>query len=240
MWLRIGIHLGDIIVQGDGIYGDGVNVAARVQDKAEPGGINITEQVFLQIEGKVDVAMEPLGKLELKNIRNPPSLYRLQLEGSPPQPRPTSRRVAVIIAVGSVGLAWGSWLAVRGNLETATRPAAPLAESSAAPPIVVPPMVAPLDKKALAGKNVAEAMSRTGQARVDLLRQALQLDPDNGAVQNLLASAVAAPPPDVPTTTSVVPPAPSVAAPAAAPKGPVHGKSKQGADDSGIRRVIVE
>jgi hypothetical protein len=95
------------------------------------------------------------------------------------------------------------------------------------------------DRRARAGRKVAEAMAQSGQARIDLLREALQLDPDNGAVQNLLASAVA-PAPEVVTPTAASPSAPPAAAPSAAPRGPSHGKPKQEGDESGIRRVIVD
>ena len=77
VWLRIGIHLGDIVVDESNIYGDGVNIAARVEPQAEPGGICITQQIFHQIEGKLDCRVTPIGRRELKNIRNAPELYRI-------------------------------------------------------------------------------------------------------------------------------------------------------------------
>jgi class 3 adenylate cyclase len=78
--IRIGIHLGDIIVDENDIYGDGVNIAARVEPQAEPGGICITQQVFHQIEGKLDCRVTHIGHRELKNIRNAPELYNIILE----------------------------------------------------------------------------------------------------------------------------------------------------------------
>jgi class 3 adenylate cyclase/pimeloyl-ACP methyl ester carboxylesterase len=68
MQLRIGLHLGDVIIEGDDIYGDGVNIAARLEGIAEPGGICISRQAFDQIEGKLPLTWRPLGPQVLKNI----------------------------------------------------------------------------------------------------------------------------------------------------------------------------
>jgi adenylate cyclase len=59
---RIGINIGDIIVEGDDIYGDGVNVASRLEGLAEPGGICVSRPVHTQVEGKVGLAFEDLGE----------------------------------------------------------------------------------------------------------------------------------------------------------------------------------
>jgi adenylate cyclase len=75
LMLRIGINLGDVISDGDDIYGDGVNVAARLQDMAEPGGICIADTVFEQIDGKVEHQFSDLGTPKLKNITKPVRVY---------------------------------------------------------------------------------------------------------------------------------------------------------------------
>jgi adenylate cyclase len=75
--LRIGINLGDIILEHGDIYGDGVNVAARLETMAEPGGICISGTVFDQVEGKVGAYFEDLGLQEVKNIANPVRIYRV-------------------------------------------------------------------------------------------------------------------------------------------------------------------
>jgi len=77
---RIGINIDDIIVDGQDIYGDGVNIAARLEPICEPDSIYLTENVFLQAENKVDVAFEVLGKKNLKNIPVPISVYRVLLD----------------------------------------------------------------------------------------------------------------------------------------------------------------
>jgi TolB-like protein len=74
--LRIGINLGDIIVEGSDIYGDGVNVAARIQEVAEPGGVALSGPAFDQIMGKVEADFEDAGEHELKNIDKPVRVYR--------------------------------------------------------------------------------------------------------------------------------------------------------------------
>ena len=78
---RIGVNLGDIIVEGDDIYGDGVNVAARVQEIAEPGGVCLSGTVHDHIKGKVDHAFEDLGEQRVKNIAEPVRVYAVALTG---------------------------------------------------------------------------------------------------------------------------------------------------------------
>ncbi len=75
--LRIGLHLGDIIVEGDDIYGDGVNVAARLESIAQPGTIVLSKQVYDHIGGKVAVQFVPLGEQNVKNISRPIEAYRV-------------------------------------------------------------------------------------------------------------------------------------------------------------------
>ncbi len=77
---RMGINIGDIIVDGDDIYGDGVNVAARLEALSEPGGICVSRTVFNHVQGKVDTAFEDLGAREVKNIPKPVQVYRVLLE----------------------------------------------------------------------------------------------------------------------------------------------------------------
>jgi adenylate cyclase len=81
--LRVGINLGDIIVESDGdVYGDGVNVAARLEGIADPGGICISGSVYDQIEGKIDVAFESRGEQQVKNLSRPVRVYALAGHGA--------------------------------------------------------------------------------------------------------------------------------------------------------------
>ena len=80
--IRIGIHVGDIIIEEGDIFGDGVNIAARLEGIAEPGGICISDDTFRQVRGKIDVAFEDAGEQQLKNIEQPLRVYRIQLGGA--------------------------------------------------------------------------------------------------------------------------------------------------------------
>lgn len=73
---RIGVHLGDIIAESDDIFGNGVNIAARLEGLADPGGICISDDAFRQVRGKVEVKFEDLGERKLKNIAEPLKVYR--------------------------------------------------------------------------------------------------------------------------------------------------------------------
>ncbi len=75
--LRIGVNLGDVMVVGSDIYGDGVNVAARLEALAEPGGVLISQTIHEQVRGKVPLAFEDLGEQTLKNMAEPVRIYRL-------------------------------------------------------------------------------------------------------------------------------------------------------------------
>src|SRR6202023_3442761 len=77
MRLRIGIHVGDIIVQGDNLFGDAVNVAARLEALAEPGGICVSATVRDQIGTKLPVSFTDLGEQQVKNIAQPIKAYRI-------------------------------------------------------------------------------------------------------------------------------------------------------------------
>ena len=78
---RIGINLGDIVVDGDDIFGDGVNIAARLQEHALPGGISVSQAIHDQIAHKLDVKFADTGEQQLKNISRPMRVYRLMLDG---------------------------------------------------------------------------------------------------------------------------------------------------------------
>ncbi len=80
MRLRIGVNLGDVIVEGDNLLGDGVNIAARLETLAEPGGISLARSVFDQVKKQLDLGYEYLGEHEVKNIAEPVPVYRVLTE----------------------------------------------------------------------------------------------------------------------------------------------------------------
>jgi TolB-like protein/class 3 adenylate cyclase len=101
---RVGIHLGDVLVDGDVILDDGVNIAARLEGIAEPGGICISEDAFRQVSGKVEVEFADIGEQNLKNIARPLRVYRAvpsiapQHRAAPPAglPMPDKPSIAVM------------------------------------------------------------------------------------------------------------------------------------------------
>jgi adenylate cyclase len=84
---RIGINLGDIILDDGDIFGDGVSVAARLEGVAEPGGICLSDDAHRHVRGKLDVAFEDAGEQRLKNIPWPVRIYRIRPGGGAPAPR---------------------------------------------------------------------------------------------------------------------------------------------------------
>jgi adenylate cyclase len=108
MLFRIGVNLGDVIEEGERIYGDGVNIAARLESLAEPGGICVSKTAFDQIETKLPMGYEYLGEQPVKNIAKPVGAYRVVLEsritdgkGAKPTAQTSQRR---ILAFGLAGV----------------------------------------------------------------------------------------------------------------------------------------
>src|SRR5262245_13846322 len=82
--VRIGINLGEVIVEGEDRYGEGVNVAARLQQLADPGGICVSEKVSREVEKKLAFGFEPMGEQRVRNIAEPIACYRVCLQPQPP------------------------------------------------------------------------------------------------------------------------------------------------------------
>ncbi len=109
--LRIGINLGDVLVEGDDLYGDGVNIAARLEGLAEPGGVVLSAAAFEQVAGKLPWSFRDLGERALKNIARPLRVYAVAPAGPTPaaiRSRTSWRRHAAVIPV-LVALAAGTW-----------------------------------------------------------------------------------------------------------------------------------
>src|SRR5215469_13015154 len=85
--LRVGVNLGDVIAQGNDLYGDGVNIAVRLEALAEPGSVVVSQTVFSHVRGKTKLGFEDLGEQDLKNMAEPVRVYRI---GNPPEPAPKS------------------------------------------------------------------------------------------------------------------------------------------------------
>jgi class 3 adenylate cyclase len=100
MRFRIGINLGDILIDGDDILGDGVNVAARLEGMAEPGGICVSASAYDQVGGKVAVEFADLGEQTLKNIARPIRAYAICPNAKPGQtahPLRSAPRLSIVV-----------------------------------------------------------------------------------------------------------------------------------------------
>src|SRR5450432_386371 len=145
---RIGIHLGDVVEESDGdLMGDGLNIAARVERIAEPGGICLSEDAYRQVKGRLDLAVTDLGQTQLKNIAEPVRAYSLQV-GMPavakpampagpvaPKKRSSLAPLAAGIAALLIVLAGAAWWLLGANRSTAvaTKPPAPVASNATTP-----------------------------------------------------------------------------------------------------------
>jgi adenylate cyclase len=85
---RMGINVGDIIIDGTDMWGDGVNLAARLEALSQPGGICVSGRVQEDAEGRLDIAFEDMGEQQLKNIARPARVYRVRLDGRAATPAP--------------------------------------------------------------------------------------------------------------------------------------------------------
>jgi TolB-like protein/class 3 adenylate cyclase len=99
MLLRIGIHLGDVIIEDGDIFGDGVNIAARLQEVAEPGGICLSQLVHESVRGRVEATFADAGTQSLKNIAQPVRVYRLGVAAGPRPVAPDApaRRLSIVV-----------------------------------------------------------------------------------------------------------------------------------------------
>jgi TolB-like protein/Flp pilus assembly protein TadD len=142
---RVGIHQGDIVVEDGDIFGDGINVAARLEGLAEPGGICVSARVHEDAAGKIELTFRDLGEQQLKNIARPVRAFATGAAASPAHSRRlivTSRLAvaAIILAVAGIGAtAWLAWLQPRSPPATTaqalptTNPPAASVEAKPAP-----------------------------------------------------------------------------------------------------------
>ncbi len=134
---RIGIHLGDVVEEADGdLMGDGVNIAARLQGVAKPGGICISDDAFRQVKSQLDLKVSDLGPVPLKNIAEPMRVYSLEVgqstEAKPLRSaakalafkgRPVSAPLAAVIGALALLAAASGWLLLAGRSVTPSAPA---------------------------------------------------------------------------------------------------------------------
>jgi adenylate cyclase len=100
MAFRVGINVGDVVIDGDDILGDGVNIAARLESLAPPGGICVSRAVYEQVKGKVSAGYTDLGPQQVKNIPDPVDVWRVEIEGvvsTPTKPKETAKRPSIVV-----------------------------------------------------------------------------------------------------------------------------------------------
>jgi class 3 adenylate cyclase len=143
---RIGVNLGDVLIEGDDILGDGVNIVARLEGFCEPGGVLISGTAYDHVRGRIDAKFVDLGEKQLKNIARPVRAYSLEVGSPAPPPAPptrsamTSRQATPAMSLVALGLlavvvvasGW-YWLIASPPAATATGPSAPAASNTAAP-----------------------------------------------------------------------------------------------------------
>ena len=113
MRFRMGIHLGDVLVDGAGIYGDGVNIAARLESACDPGGVALSSAAYEQVRDKLPLDFVDRGERQVKNIARPVRIYGIELAGKP-APRwrlAVGRRSAIAAVLAAAALAAGWWMA---------------------------------------------------------------------------------------------------------------------------------
>jgi TolB-like protein/class 3 adenylate cyclase/Flp pilus assembly protein TadD len=103
--LRIGVNLGDVIVDGDDIFGDGVNIAARLEALAQPGTVCISQTVYEHVRNKLDLDYRPLGSHRVKNIAEPVRAYAVGVPAAAPRPRRARRPLVAGVAAAALVVA---------------------------------------------------------------------------------------------------------------------------------------
>ena len=113
--LRVGVHVGDVIVDGEDRHGDAVNVAARLQELANKGGVCVSRPVFDHVRHKVALAFQLRGEERLKNIAEPTVVYSVRLDRTASKPAPPLPDKPSIAVLGDYHCAFAHAVAVRNR-----------------------------------------------------------------------------------------------------------------------------
>jgi class 3 adenylate cyclase/Ca2+-binding EF-hand superfamily protein len=239
MQWRIGINLGDVIEEGNKIYGDGVNVAARLEALADPGGICVSRTAFDHIETKLPLGYEFLGEKTVKNIARPVGAYRVLLEPrvtvagelakektSPSWPKKALAAAGIIVLVAAISLTVfkSGWLIPRPEKQVApsSTPQPP------SPPLthVVPAPEVPPAPQAAAPTPEAPPLRAATSPRVTPKPPAASSMPISPSPQKVPYPTRPTPAPQAAVPTPVAPPAPEIAPRSRVlPQTPVRGSA---------------
>jgi class 3 adenylate cyclase len=209
---RIGINLGDVMLQGDDLMGDGVNVAARLQTAAEPGGICISGSVHDQIRNKLSLTFHSLGEQNFKNIQEPVRTFSIvEAEGhvTLPAPKPAGTgssatkwiAAALVLVLLAGGVYWGYTVTERNKAETAraiaaaTPPVLPASEA-AKPSVEKPPTEQPAQPANSGQPGAARRASEPAAGAAEAPRKTTPHTPTRSAGAAAATSAAAAGPYD--------------------------------------------
>ncbi|HXZ49896.1 MAG TPA: adenylate/guanylate cyclase domain-containing protein [Usitatibacter sp.] len=179
MQFRIGVNLGDVIVQGGDLLGDGVNVAARIQQGTEPGGVCISGSVYEQIQNKLSLDFKLLGELSYKNIAKPIRTYTINEGAAVTSSRKGPSKTAIAVAAGAVlaaGAAYWGYTQVEAQRAERARMEAQLAEQKSA---------------AAEAQRSAEAATREAQRTAEEAKREAQVQAQTQAAQEALQRATA-------------------------------------------------
>jgi class 3 adenylate cyclase len=204
MVFRVGVNLGDVVVKDDDILGDGVNVAARLESIAEPGGVCISSSVYDQITGKLDLGFQDIGEQTLKNISRPIRVYRVSGTAPAARATPAARSmpratvyagIGAVVVLALVGLvSWQTgWLRSgvsddKRAAATASSPASPPSATAANPDAEAKRVQAEADAARI--RADAEAIKR--QAEADAAKIRTEADAQRAAKTKADADAAAA------------------------------------------------
>jgi hypothetical protein len=225
---RIGVNLGDVMVQGQDLLGDGVNVAARLQGAAEPGGVCIAGSVYDQIRNKLSLSFTPLGEMSYKNIPQPVRTFAIaEADGLGILPAPGRQRrigagrlwavAAIVLLLAAAGAGVWGYSDYRRSRAEATHAAAAAAQKTA-------------DETAKAvqqqAADAAQQKALAEQKRIDSEADRLAAaSPKKGEAPQLAAVAapprVAPPQPELPTSAAALPKPASAGDPTGVYGGPI-------------------
>jgi formylglycine-generating enzyme required for sulfatase activity/class 3 adenylate cyclase len=212
---RIGINLGDVIIEDGDIYGEGVNIAARLERMAEPGSIYISGAVYEHVKNKLVCSYKSLGDRKVKNITDPVAIYHVLPDRAALERATRWHRVMLVltalIIVGGSGAVWYFWQLSKHNISAGTRPPAAQAETHSTQAATVWPVKPPSTPSVTAASPAASPPATTASpqpAPAQTPSRTAQVVPTGGSSKEGGKVAMTVVPLTQPSAKPAVPPAP--------------------------------